>query len=68
MSAEKFLRAVQPYLVVKSKEAEIALEFRATYGKSVCSNTMPAVRRLPEEVVEARVALRQKLMSSRHGR
>lgn len=59
MEAEKLLRAIQPYLVLKKEEAVIALEFRATYGRHYGRNPTPAY------IVRQRIGHRNKLRAAK---
>lgn len=57
--AESFLRLVLPSLVVKRQQAEIALEFRATFGAN------PRSAGISEETRSARRAFQSKLRAAR---
>lgn len=57
-NAETFLRAVQPYLIIKARQCAVALEFR-----SLGTGRRAGVTALDPAVVEAREGCRQRLMT-----
>ncbi len=61
--AAEFLQKVKPYLVVKKEQAEIALTYplRASNGRKYGNKSNP----IPDEVMEARLAVRQMLKNIR---
>lgn len=61
--AAAFLRQVQPYLVVKKEQAQVALSYplQSANGKKYGNKSNP----IPEEVMAARLAVRQMLKNIR---
>ena len=61
--AVEFLQKVKPYLVVKKEQAEIALTYplKASNGKKYGNKSNP----IPQEVMEARLAVRKMLQNIR---
>jgi len=52
--AENFLQSIQPYVIVKKKQIDIALKIRSLIRVRGGNSKQ---RKLPEETIEARVAL-----------
>lgn len=64
-SAASLLKKIYPYLIIKKKQAKIALEFAETFKKSNYTGCsfLDKPRRLKEETVQRRKYLKQKLQS-----
>ena len=61
MQAEQFLRQVLPYLVAKQTEAELALQFRATFRPQYGDRS-----RMPDNVIALRKEMQAGLVQLRH--
>ena len=62
--ASRFLRDVLPYLIVKRRQAEIAIEFR----NGIDGKVRPGVKGLSKEELDRRYLLRDELMSQERRR
>mgnify|MGYP001567341804 CR=1 FL=1 len=61
LQAEHFLRQVLPYLIAKRTEAELALQFRATFRPQYGDRS-----RMPDNVITLRRSMQEGLKKIRH--